>query len=239
MDKNNLIWKILWVTVFGIAMAFIEAAVVVYLRVIYYPEGFVFPLKSMIDNTIIVEPFREIATIFMLLSIAALAGKKLWERFAYFLLSFGVWDIFYYIWLKVLLDWPSSIFDWDILFLIPLPWISPVIAPVSIALLMILIGILIAYSFQKGHDFRPTLISCILVLVGAVLILYSFMQDTNATLHQQLPRPYRYELLVIGELLFAVSFIASYLKGNSSPIGKCLTGIQESGVRSQNEKRKS
>jgi hypothetical protein len=155
MTKNNLITKIVWVVIFGIAMAFFESAVVVYLRAIFYPEGFKFPLEAMADYKIFIEVMREIASIFMLLSIAYLAGKKFWERFAYFMLSFGVWDIFYYLWLKVLLDWPSSVFEWDVLYLIPLPWIGPVVAPVSISVLMIIFSIIIARSFQKGDDFRP------------------------------------------------------------------------------------
>ena len=212
MNKKAFVAKITWVTVFGIAMAFVESAVVVYLRAIFYPEGFAFPLNRLADYRILVEVLREIATIFMLLSVACLAGKKFWERFAYFMLSFGIWDIFYYVWLKLLLNWPSSIFDWDILFLIPLPWIGPVIAPVSIALMMIVFSILIAHSFHKGHNFRPSMLSHILALTGTILVLYSFMYDIDATLHQQMPKPYHYELLISGDLLFATSFLISYLK---------------------------
>ena len=210
--SNKLIQKIIWVAIFGIAMAFVESAVVVYLRIIHYPEGFRFPLKLITDSTIVVELFRELATLFMIVSVAVITGKRPWERFAYFLLAFGVWDIFYYIWLKVLIDWPSSLFERDILFMIPLPWIGPVIAPVSIALLMILIGIAIASLFDKGQEYKPPLTSYILVLVGAVFILYSFMLDTGATLHQQLPRPYHYELLIGGNILFMLAFVISYLK---------------------------
>jgi len=212
MNKNGLSHKILWLAVFGIAMAFVESAVVVYLRAIFYPEGFKVPLKTITDYKIIIEVFREIATIFMLLSVAFLSGKARWERFAYFMLSFGIWDIFYYIWLKALINWPASIFDWDILLLIPLPWISPVIAPVSVSLLMIVFSIFIASSIQKGHEFKPALIPGILALSGIVLILYSFMHDINATLHQQIPKPYRYELLVIGDILFVAAFLIAYVK---------------------------
>lgn len=212
MKMKDLILKILWVTVFAVAMAFVESAVVVYLRVIYYPEGFTFPLKLIMDDTIMVELYREIATLFMLLAVAVLAGRRLWERFAWFMLAFGVWDIFYYIWLKVLISWPSSLSEWDILFLIPVPWIAPVSAPLSISLLMILAGILIVHLFQNGHEFRPALTSYILASAGAALILYSFMQDTGATLYQQTPQPYHYEFLVIGDILFVAAFVISYVK---------------------------
>ena len=209
---NTFTSKLIWITIFSIAMAFAESAVVVYLRAILYPEGFSFPLIGMADYKIIVEVFREIATIFMLMAVAYLAGRRFWERFAWFMLSFGIWDIFYYVWLKVLLDWPSSLLEWDVLFLIPLPWIGPVIAPASIALLMIVFGILIAASFQKDRDFKPTISSYILALAGVIIVLYSFMYDTGATLHQQVPKPYRYDLLIIGDILFIIAFSISYLK---------------------------
>jgi len=204
--------KIIWLAIFAIAMAFIESAVVVYLRAIFYPDGFKFPLKAITDHKIVIEVFREAATLFMLLSVTFLAGKKRWERFAYFMFLFGVWDVFYYIWLKVLLNWPASLFDWDILFLIPIPWISPVIAPVSVSLLMIIFSILISRSIHKGFGFSPKLLSGILALSGITLILYSFMHDINATLHQQMPKPYHYDFLIIGDSLFIVAFLIAYVK---------------------------
>jgi hypothetical protein len=206
---NGITKKILWLMVFGVAMGYLEAAVVVYLRAIYYPEGFSFPLKAMNDYKIIVELFREISTILMLLAVAVLAGRKAWERFAHFIIIFGVWDIIYYIGLKATLDWPSSILDWDILFLIPLPWIGPVIAPVLISILFIISGVCISWLINRGYEFRTTKLSHILVLIGVALILYSFMHDTGATLHQQPPRPYRYDLFLIGYILFIAAFIHS------------------------------
>ncbi|RJR21834.1 MAG: hypothetical protein C4581_01610 [Nitrospiraceae bacterium] len=212
MNDRGITGKIIWLTIFGIAMAYVESAVVVYLRAIFYPKGFIFPLKMMTDYKIKVEVFREVATIVMLLTVAHLAGRKFQERFASLLLTFGVWDIFYYVWLKVLLNWPATLFDWDILFLIPLPWIGPVIAPVSISIIMIISGILIARLSDKGKAFRPTLVTFLLALAGTLLVLYSFMYDTGATLNGQMPEPYRYELLIIGNVLFVVSFVISYLK---------------------------
>lgn len=212
MNNNNLISKLFWLTLFSIAMAYVESAVVVYLRAIYHPAGFTFPLKSITDYKITVEVFREVATIIMLLTVAHLAGRNLRDRFACLMLAFGVWDIFYYVWLKVLIDWPASIFDWDILFLIPLPWIGPVIAPVSIAILMIIFGILIARSSDKGSVFRPKPIAALLALAGTVLVLYSFMYDTGSTLHSQMPKPYRYDLLIIGDVLFVAAFLIPYCK---------------------------
>src|SRR4051812_35804258 len=118
-----------WLTIFSVAMGYLEGAVVIYLRKLYYPEGFSFPLKVMDASTGAVEFLREAATLFMFLSVAALCGKNLKERFAWFCFCFGVWDLVYYAVLKLALNWPLSWFEWDILFLIPVPWVGPVLAP--------------------------------------------------------------------------------------------------------------
>jgi hypothetical protein len=211
-DDIALIKKLIYITAFSIAMGFIESAVVVYLRAIYYPEGFSFPLKLTTDKLIGVEVFRELATIIMLLSVSVIAGKRAWERFAYFMLCFGIWDIFYYIWLKVILDWPATVLDWDILFLIPIPWIGPVIAPVILSLLMIVFSIIIIYLYHKRSDFRPPFVSKLLVIAGTIIILYTFMHDIDAAFHQAMPEPYLYGLFIVGSLFYIAAFAFSYFK---------------------------
>jgi bacteriorhodopsin len=214
--------KLLWVSLFGMAFALVESSVVVYLRSLYYPEGFTFPLKLMSPQHLGVELSREAATIVMLSAVGVIAGSKAWERFAYFLVAFGVWDIFYYVWLKVMLDWPASLNDWDILFLIPLPWIGPAIAPVLISLLMIVCGSIIIARLAKEEAFHPGWMSWSLSAVGALVVLYSFMEDTSATLHGQQPAPYKYSLLVVFLILNLISFVLAC--GYSSPFRKIQRG---------------
>ncbi len=195
-------------------MAFVESAVVIYLRDLHYPEGFAFPLKMVMSATakrhVIIEVGREVATIFMLIAVSALSGKRFWEKFSYFLICFGFWDLFYYLWLKVAVGWPSSLVDWDILFLIPLPWIAPVIAPVTIATMMILAGLFIILLYKRGYDFRPSSLTWVLTIVGTLIILYSFMRDTGASLYQQMPLPYRYDALLAGEILYLLAIFFAW-----------------------------
>jgi len=209
--------RIILILLFGVAMAYVEAMVVVYLRELLYPEGFSFPLKLMPLNLIAMELSRELASIAMLVAVAAIAGKKFWERFGYFIILFGIWDIFYYVWLKVTIDWPSSLFDWDILFLIPIPWIGPVIAPILVALLMVITGLSITSLFARGYTFRPTAITWVLSGVGMTALLFSFMWDTGATLHQQMPQPYMYGLLIVGLLLNLIAYLVSYRRTITAP----------------------
>ena len=210
MDAASYRTRLAYGAAFAVAMAFVEAAVVVYLRQIFYPDGFYFPLKTMTDGLIGVEFGRELATVVMLWTAAWLSGKIIWERFGYFLFLFGVWDIFYYVWLKMAIDWPASLFDWDILFLIPLPWIGPVIAPIVISLLMIIFGYLIIRLYARGQTIRPNLFSWIVSVIGTAAILFSFIRDTDATLDQEIPQPYLYSFLLLGLICYLIAFVPLY-----------------------------
>ena len=165
--------KIMVVLIFSIAMAALEAAVVVYLRSLYYHNGFTVAMKVMDEHILFVELIRELATIVMLICVAFLSSTNKMKRFAYFIFSFAVWDIFYYVWLKVFIDWPASIFDWDILFLIPITWLGPVIAPIICSLTMIALALLIIKANKIGFSFYKW---CLL-LAGCGCILFTFMQD--------------------------------------------------------------
>ncbi len=206
------------VFIFSIAFAFVEASVVIYLRSIYYPEGFSFPLKLISPMHLPVELAREFSTIIMLVTTGILVGTTAWSRFGYFLIAFGVWDIFYYVWLKVFLDWPASLFEWDVLFLIPLPWIGPVIAPVLISLLMIIAGILLVQRVARGEPIRVPAMAWWISLVGTGVILFSFMLDLDATLNAQMPMPYRYELFLAGLAAYIAAIYLTFFrtKGKSS-----------------------
>ncbi|MFH0989453.1 MAG: hypothetical protein V1799_05480 [bacterium] len=195
MNRNHTLF---WIILFGVSFGFVESSVVVYLRALYYPDGFSFPLKVMESSHILVELAREIMTIVMLAAAGVLAGKTRWQKFSYFMIAFAVWDIFYYLWLKVILGWPVTLFDWDILFLIPIPWISPVIAPVAISIIMIVTGILIIRQEEKEGTFTPSIIQWILAILGTAILLLSFMIDLGASLRVQQPQPYRYDLFVLG-----------------------------------------
>ncbi len=143
-DKNSL-GRFIALVFFSIAFAYIESAVVVYLRAIFYKDGFNFPLADFGDIVgfrpyLLTEIGREAATLVLMFTASYMLGRNLRRRFAYFITIFAVWDIFYYIWLKVLIGWPASVMDWDVLFLMPAVWASPVLAPVTTSLTMLVIA---------------------------------------------------------------------------------------------------
>jgi hypothetical protein len=158
-------------------MGFLEAIVVVYIRELYYPDGFRFPLKEMPPAIIIIEWTREICTLLMLGSVAWISGKLFLKRLSVFLFIFGVWDIIYYVGLKMFLDWPESLLTWDILFLIPITWVGPVLAPVSCSLLMIFIAVVLDNLISKNKLKKLIPKEWILLISGAAIIYFTFTVD--------------------------------------------------------------
>lgn len=176
--KNSSVWnKFIWVSIFAISMGFLETAVVVYLREIIYAGDFEFPLKVLSMDLAVTELLREVATVLMLVGIGVLAGSKPSEKLAWFMYAFAIWDIFYYVFLKALLDWPKTLLDWDVLFLIPVTWVGPVIAPVILAFLMILLAMLMVYFNQKLKKVFISWKEWMLLILGSIVAIISFTYD--------------------------------------------------------------
>jgi len=175
-NKNHNI--LLWLTLFAISMGIFEGAVVVYLRALYYPSGFEFPLAIMDINIAVTELIREFASLIMLLSVAVIAGKNFSQRFAWFIYSFAVWDIVYYIFLYFILGWPESLFTWDILFLLPITWTGPVISPLIISGLMILLALIIyKHNIKTDYTFKLIKKDWAILISGSVIVFISFTWD--------------------------------------------------------------
>ena len=203
------------VVIFAVAMAWVESAVVFYLRTMinriepYQPD----PLP-IISGFASVELPREFATMVMLFAVGALAGRTWRARLGYAVLAFGVWDIFYYVFLRISCGWPHSLLDWDVLFLLPLPWWGPVLAPILISLLMIVWGTF-ASQFERTH---PSALSngrvWVLNSVGVALALYVFMADSIAAsprgldaIRTVLPQRFNWPLFCIALLLMAAPVV--------------------------------
>ena len=163
-NKLEIPTKILiYAVIFGIAFAFVESACVIYLRAstgllpgymkslaeiqrqsigIYSQEIL---RENLPTSLFTIEFIREMATIVMLISLAAIVAKKMKERIAIFLWTFAVWDIFYYVHLYWTIRWPESLMTTDVLFLVPQPWMSQVWFPILISILT-----LIAVFFSRN-----------------------------------------------------------------------------------------
>jgi hypothetical protein len=212
------------VTLFALAMAWVEAAVVYYLRTLvdriqpYQPNPL--PIAGGLGMA---ELVREASTLVMLLTVGILAGKTWRSRLGYAALAFGIWDIFYYVFLKAMTGWPESLWDWDVLFLIPLPWWGPVLAPALIALLMVVWGSLVTHfeSALPPEDWRVWLASA----MGMAVALYCFMVDAwhaskggELALRQMLPTQFDWYLFVIAIALMAAPILRILRQVASAPL---------------------
>ena len=178
LDRNQLLKKQLWVTLFAITMGIFEGALVVYIRELYYPHGFGFPITEMNPQLVNAELVRELASMLMIVSVAWLAAPTFNRRFGQFLYIFGIWDIVYYLFLKIILDWPESLLTWDVLFLLPVMWTGPVLSPAFVAVLMILWGQTLAVPLRiQATDIKLHKYTWPLLLLGAFILFLSFIWD--------------------------------------------------------------
>lgn len=210
VPANRSRWLI--VVLFAVAMAWFESATVYYLRVLvdrvqpYQPNPL--PVHGALGP---VELVREAATLVMLLTVGMIAGRSWRTKIGYALVAFGVWDIFYYVFLRVMSGWPASVFDWDILFLLPLPWWGPVLAPVCITLLMIAWGTLVTQFDAREAAFALPRRSWTACSLGVVLALYVFMADAVRVLDEGpdavrsvLPTTFEWPLFCVAVALMSV-----------------------------------
>ncbi len=193
---------------YAIAMALLEAVVVVYLRALLDISGSRVALGPRV--TIEMEAGREAATLVMLVAVGWLAGRNWRERCAYGLYTFGLWDIFYYVWLKVLTGWPETVFNWDVLFLIPVRWWGPVLAPCLIAALLCLSAVLAVARLQRQPRIGFTRTRIAVTTGGALLALYVFMLDSLSALmlgrvdwDTLRPAPFQWPLFLVALAMMA------------------------------------
>jgi hypothetical protein len=148
--KRSFVAGILVITAFALAMGYLEAVVVLYLRGTL-GIALTQPNTQIIisGRTLLIEQLREVMTIIMLASVGWLYGRRLRERFAAFIWCFAIWDIIYYVSSHFLISWPLSLTDIDMLFLLPVPWIAPVIVPVVIFSIALIVSGYVLFKESK------------------------------------------------------------------------------------------
>jgi hypothetical protein len=198
------------VAVYALAMAYVEAAVVAYLREARGIDDLMRDLPAHFDRLAAIEIGREVATIAMLALVGLIAGRRLQDRLGYFVFAFGLWDIAYYLWLALFQGWPQSPLDWDVLFLIPVPWWGPVLAPVLIAVVMCLGGAAAVLQVERGVTWRLTRTNAVVAAAGIALVLYSFTADALGALPEGRdavirvrPGDFQWPLFVVGFLVMS------------------------------------
>jgi hypothetical protein len=182
-DTRRSTYAALWIV--GLAAGWFEAAIVIDLRELFYPEGFRFPVEVMPARLLAVEVVREACSLVLLAGIGFLAAGRLAGRIGAFLLLFGIWDLVYYAGLKLVLDWPEAWSTWDLLFLIPLPWVGPVWAPALVALACVTAGSYLFWTASRPRAYRHS--DTALMLASALAIVGSFLAEWRVVVDLESP----------------------------------------------------
>jgi hypothetical protein len=234
--RGDLRWTLTALVLFGVSFGYVEAAVVVYLRALYEPiherafpgrkPGDLFPvlrpdqleeLEPQALRWAVTELVREAATLLMLASAGLAVGRNFRQAFAGFLIAFGIWDVIYYVSLRLLIGWPSSLGDWDLLFLLPVPWTGPVLAPVLVALSMVGAGVLLLRREFSGRPVRIAPLDWAGAVVGGFIIVLAFCWEAQTVSAGGRPESFPWPLFALGGGLAQASFLHSIRARAPSP----------------------
>lgn len=203
-DSSGFLRRATIVGAYAFSMAYLESAVVVYLqRALSMTPATLFPLRDQTTLGILgsIELGREVATLVMLATLGWLAGRTSLERLAWTSVAFGIWDIGYYVWLWVFIGWPSSLGTTDLLFLIPVPWVAPVWAPMLVSLALTVFGLIVAHRIRGDLPMilRPN--HWFLLIVGGLVVILSFTLDAAHILDGGIPSTFAWPVFVVGMAL--------------------------------------
>jgi hypothetical protein len=211
LSQRHGVYLSLWI--FAIAFGWIEGTVVVYLRDLYLRDaaangpgiGMQITEVALPLRTVKIEIVREACTMFVLASVGWMCTRRMAGRWGAFLIAFGIWDLMYYATLWAIISWPDSLWTWDILFLIPVPWVAPVWAPAVIATLFVVIGTWLFYTEDRPRAWSLT--DAAIVLAGCVVIVGSFLVESDAAVEHRIPSGYPAWLLWAGVAISAGWFV--------------------------------
>jgi hypothetical protein len=133
----------------------------------------------------------------------------LFRSAAAFVITFGTWDITFYVFLKVMLDWPASIFTWDILFLIPVPWVGPVLAPAVVSAVMVAAGVWHLRAQALGQPIRIGGAQWSGVMAGTAIIVHSFAMDYRTIMAGGVPRQFNWWVFATGLFIGSLSYVSA------------------------------
>lgn len=192
-SRERLWTRLAALVLLAAALAYVEASVVVYLRElivpirrVHYPDALrqALPLLTPaqlaeagpeIARFLHLERVRELATIAVLAAMAVGFRRRRGQGLCLFLIGFAVWDVFYYVWLKVLMGWPGSLATWDVLYLVPIPWVAPVWAPLVVSATLLIAGLVGLTRRRRPLSGKAKALAALAALAGVALVLASFM----------------------------------------------------------------
>ena len=200
---------ILIIASYALAMAYLESATVVYLqRALSITPRTLFPMRdyTSLGGLGSIEIGREIATLVMLASVGWLVGHGATERLAWSAIAFGIWDLGYYFFLWIFIGWPTSFGTYDLLFLLPVPWVGPVWAPMIVSVALIFFGLLVVRRSKSSNSIRIRLRDGALMCAGGLVVIISFTLHFKSIIDGAIPTTFAWPIFLIGMGLGVLGF---------------------------------
>ncbi len=205
LSRRRSGYTALWI--FAVAFGWIEAATVVYLRATTHVPASAapFPLTVLPTELIEVEIVREACTMFVLAAVACAASRRWRDAIGAFLLTFGIWDLVYYVVLRLILGWPDALTNWDVLFLIPLPWVAPIWAPATVAVIFVATGTYLFWTAEQAHRYVGA--DFAVLFASALTIVAAFLVEWHVIFTFEPPRRFPLWLFWAGVALGVGAFV--------------------------------
>ncbi len=202
------------VVLYSVAMAYLESAVVVYLRgALGLATDAVFPVdfSGTAGSMGFIELGREFATLIMIAAVGWIAGRSPLERLAWAGIVFGIWDIGYYAWLWVFSGWPTGPGTWDLLFLLPVPWAGPIWAPVAVSAGLIGFGLLVVVRLRAGRPVPMSARRFGVVVLGGLVVILSFTLNAGIVISGGVPTSFAWPVFGAGMAIGIVAAAGAFL----------------------------
>jgi hypothetical protein len=216
-------------SLFAIVTGYIEAAAVAYIRSIYEPiHARLFPERDPDDllplftfeqwreqappylRSPVLEIVRETATVVALVLVALATTPTLRRWPATFFLMLGISGWSYYLSLKALIGWPHSLEDWDLIFMVPLPWVGTVWAALVCYTAMIVAAAWFFGAEATGRPLRSGPFGWLLLLTGSLVTAAPFCWDVQHIVSGGYPRPFNGLVLAAGLALVLAGLLYAW-----------------------------
>jgi hypothetical protein len=205
---------LVWLGVFAVAFGYIEAAVAHYLRMHLYPDGFHDAIRLVADShTVAVEAGRELCTLLVIAAAAALTPGPPMRRLANFVYAFAIWDLTYYAALWLFEGWPATLFAWDLLFVVPVPWFAPVLAPITISCIGIVGACSVHVILNRCNEMIVPWPAFALVNGALMAWEISFMLHEGPL--DRFPTRYRWWLFLLGTALAGAGYVLIWCRNRA------------------------
>jgi|GEM_PF-5158584 len=151
-----------------------------------------------------IEMLKEILILFIIIFLLQFTKGPFLRRTANFFYMISIKCIAYYSTLFILKGFNFNLFTLDIFFIIPIPFVAPVIAPIIISVLLIVAAFTIHIIYELIGIFKANWKMILCILLSTAAWIFSFINNSYDNHSYSLAN---WILFIFGILLFFIGYI--------------------------------